>query len=87
MADGLGMLGYFAAPERFAREVAAYRAILRQPLEVILRPMPPDTASADDLAAKVAVAAAPVQADVSFYHYGFMRLENLAWIRQPWPAA
>jgi hypothetical protein len=83
VADGLGMLAYFAEPARFEREVQAYRAVSEQTrLETILRPMPPDSTSAEDLAAKVATARRAGATDVSFYHYGFMRLENLAWIRQ-----
>jgi hypothetical protein len=88
VVDGLGMLAYFAALERFEREVAAYQAIpaVRR-LEVIFRPMPPDSASPGDLAAKVLAARQAGASDVSFYHYGFMRLENLAWVRQALTAA
>ena len=34
------------------------------------------------VAAKVFSARSAGIADVSFYHYGFMRLENLAWVRE-----
>jgi hypothetical protein len=88
VVDGLGMLAYFAALERFEREVAAYQSISAvKRLEVIFRPMPPDTASPADLAAKVISARRAGAADVSFYHYGFMRLENLGWIREALTAA
>jgi hypothetical protein len=77
-ADGIGMLGYFADPARFQRELAAYRE-LGTDLEVVLRPMPPDTSSAEALQTRVASLRGV--RDVSFYHYGFMRLENLGWIK------
>jgi hypothetical protein len=81
--DGVGVLGYFADIDRFVREVAAYREIVPSPgtLEVLLRPMMPDTSSPDALAAKVAALVDLGEIDISFYHYGFMRLESLGWIR------
>jgi hypothetical protein len=52
--DGLGMLGYFADPSRLEREIDAYQQLLpaNAPLDVILRPMPPDSRDADELAAR-----------------------------------
>ncbi len=82
-ADGTGMLGYFADEQRFDREVEAYlRVAPADRLEVILRPMPPDTASAEQLRQRVAALRAAGVGEVSFYHYGFMRLESLDWIAQ-----
>jgi len=80
--DGLGMLGYFAALDRFEREVAAYQRVLPadRPLEVILRPMPPDVDSPLALADKLAVLRRAGIDDVAFYHYGLMRLESVGWI-------
>ena len=85
--DGIGVLGYFAAIDRFVRELAAYREVVPSPhtLEVLLRPMMPDTGSADELAAKVTALIDLGEIDISFYHYGFMRLESLAWIRAALP--
>jgi len=80
--DGLGMLGYFAEPSRLEREVSAYQQILpaNRRLDVLLRPMPPDSRGADELAAKVRVLRHHGIGDIGFYHYGLMRLEALGWI-------
>jgi hypothetical protein len=80
--DGLGMLGYFADPRRLELEVEAYRHVLPDsaPLEVLLRPMAPDSRGADELAAKVDVLRRQGIRDIAFYHYGMMRLEALGWI-------
>jgi len=80
VANGLGAIGYYADPVRLDRELRAYSAF-GAPLEVILRPMYPDSVSADQLAEKVAIVRSTGAADLSFYHYGFMRLESLDWIR------
>jgi hypothetical protein len=82
--DGVGMLGYFADTDRLAREVSAYQVLVpadRQ-LEVLLRPMAPDSRSAEELAAKVGVLHRRGIHDIGFYHYGLMRLEALGWIAQ-----
>ena len=81
-SDGLGALAYFAALDRFEREVAEYQKVLApgRRLEVVSRPMLPDAASSDALAAKLAVLERLGVDDVAFYHYGFMRLESLHWI-------
>lgn len=80
--DALGVLGYFAEPARLEQEVRAYQECLPadRPLEVLLRPMAPDSRSAAELAAKLRVLERLGVEDVAFYHYGFMRLEALAWI-------
>jgi hypothetical protein len=80
--DGLGVLGYFAEPARFRREVDAYRALLppERDLLVLLRPMQPDVASSDELAVKLRILAESGVERVGFYHYGFARLESLDWI-------
>ena len=76
------MLGYFADPSRLEREVRAYRQLLPAdgPLDVLLRPMPPDSRNGDELAAKVSVLRRYGIRDIAFYHYGLMRLEALGWI-------
>jgi hypothetical protein len=51
-------------------------------LSVALRPMPPDCFSPTELAQKIAVAGGFAADWVEFYHYGFMRLENLDWIAE-----
>src|SRR5207248_7918712 len=83
VCDGLGVLGYFADTDRLEREIGAYQQHLppaSQQIEAILRPMAPDSASAQELAAKVALLRRHGVPDIDFYHYGLMRLEALDWI-------
>jgi len=81
--DGIGVLAYFAEPDRLDREIAAYQRTVPtgKGLEVLLRPMLPDAESPAALAMKVASLRRSGITDISFYHYGFMRLESLDWIR------
>jgi len=76
-------IGYAVDPERLRLDLSAYRAIIGpdRKLSVIMRPMAPDCASAENLAAKLAVARDLGAAEAGFYHYGFMRLESLDLIR------
>ena len=76
-------IGYAADPERLRLDLSAYRSIIGpdRKLSVIMRPMAPDSDSAENLAAKLAVARDLGATDVGFYHYGFMRLESLDLIR------
>jgi hypothetical protein len=46
-----------------------------------MRPMAPDCDSAENLAAKLTVANGLGVTEMSFYHYGFMRLDSLDLIR------
>jgi hypothetical protein len=80
--DGMGMLGYFADPSRLEREVLAYQQLLPadRPPEVLLRPMPPDSRTANELATKISVLHRRGIRDVGFYNYSLMRLEALGWI-------
>ena len=82
-SDGLGVLAYFADLDRFERELSVYEHLMpsRRSLEVLLRPMLPDADSPEALTAKIARLRQLGVQDVSFYHYGFMRLESLDWIR------
>lgn len=81
--DELEVLGYAAEVDRFRLDLAAYRALLAgTPLAVAVRPSPPDCTSAADLAAKVQAAAQLGVERIDFYHYGFLRLEALDWIRE-----
>jgi hypothetical protein len=79
----LEAIGYAADPERLRLDLAAYRAAIgpERTLSVILRPMAPDCDGAENLAAKLAIARELGVTEVSFYHYGFMRLESLDLIR------
>jgi hypothetical protein len=77
---GVMALAYAVDPERVRLDLDAYRAL--GPLaSVALRPMPPDCRSAENLAAKVAVARAAGAEEVAFYHYGLCRLSALDWAR------
>ena len=77
-------IGYAADPERLRFDLAAYRSAIgpEGKLSAILRPMPPDCDSADNLAAKLAVAREAGAVEAGLYHYGFMRLESLDLIRE-----
>lgn len=83
-AGGLEAIGYARDPERLRFDLMAYRELLPEgtPLSVALRPMLPDSDSPADLVAKVAVARQVGVDWVDFYHYGFMPLDRLDWIRQ-----
>ena len=80
----LEAIGYAADPERLRFDLAAYRSAVgpEGKVSVILRPMAPDCDSADNLAAKLAVARQAGAVEAGFYHYGFMRLESLDLIRE-----
>jgi hypothetical protein len=83
VTDGLGMLGYFADESRFSHELGGYvQVVPAERLEVILRPTPPDTSSSRQLRERIRALSQRGVGEVSFYHYGFMRLENLDWIGQ-----
>src|SRR5581483_7971607 len=76
------VLGYAADVERLRLDLDAYGALLDgQPLSLALRPSAPYCDSAQNLAAKVALAREHGVKRVDFYHYGFVRLEALDWIR------
>jgi hypothetical protein len=80
--DGVGVLGYVREPAELRRDLTAYRTAIgsKPQLSVAVRPMPPDSLSANDVAAKIAVAGEFGAGWVEFYHYGFMRLRNLDWV-------
>jgi hypothetical protein len=76
------VLGYAADVDRVALDLEAYReALPGSDVSVALRPSPPDCAGPDNLKAKVALARERGARRVDFYHYGFVRLEALDWIR------
>ena len=82
--DIIEATGYAADLDRLSVDLDAYRSLLANPsqLGLVLRPMPPDCRSADNLAAKIALARERGLQRVDFYHYGFCRLRSLDWIRQ-----
>ena len=78
----IGALGYTADPARLRLDLEGYTRLLGgRPFAVTLRPMLPDTASAENLRAKVLTARDFRVEQLSFYHYGLARLDALDWIR------
>jgi hypothetical protein len=87
--DIIEATGYAADPDRLRVDLDAYRSLLADPsqLGLVLRPMPPDCRSDDNLAAKIALARERGLKRVDFYHYGFCRLRSLDWVRQSFTSA
>jgi hypothetical protein len=75
---GIEAIGYAADPERIRGDLDAYGGAA---VSVILRPTTPDCDSPENLRAKVELAREHGLGRADFYHYGFMRLEALDWIR------
>ncbi len=84
VCDIVSATGYAADPGRLNLDLDAYEALVPDAsrLGLVLRPMPPDCRSADNLAAKVALARERGLGRLDFYHYGFCRLDALDWIHQ-----
>jgi hypothetical protein len=82
--DIIEATGYAADPDRLGFDLDAYRHLLADTsrLGLMLRPMPPDCRSADNLVTKVALARERGLKRIDFYHYGFCRLRSLDWVRQ-----
>jgi hypothetical protein len=78
VSDGIEAIGYAADPERIRGDLDAYGDAA---VSVVVRPTLPDCDSAENLRAKVALARERGLRRVDFYHYGFMRLDALDWIR------
>jgi hypothetical protein len=80
------VLGYAADVERVRLDLEAYRrALADATLSVVFRPMPPDCETAENLAAKLALARELALTWAGIYHYGFLRLEALDLIRDALP--
>jgi len=78
----LEAIGYAADPDRLRFDLEAYRAVVRGgALGVVLRPVPPDSDSVENLRAKVDLARELELERVDFYHYGLMPLGALDRIR------
>jgi hypothetical protein len=75
---GIAAIGYAADPERIRGDLDAYGDAA---VSVILRPTTPDCDSEENLRAKVELARERGLRRTDFYHYGFMRLDALDWIR------
>jgi hypothetical protein len=84
VCDTVAATGYATDPGRLNLDLNVYRAVVPDPsrLGLVLRPMPPDCRSADNLAAKVALARERGLGRLDFYHYGFCRLQALDWVRR-----
>ena len=84
VCDTVSATGYAADPGRLAFDLDAYQVLVPEAsrLGLVLRPMPPDCRSADNLAAKITLARERGLDRVDFYHYGFCRLDALDWIHQ-----
>jgi hypothetical protein len=76
--DGIQAIGYAADPERIRGDLDAYGDAA---VSIIFRPTTPDCDSPDNLRAKVELARQRGLRRADFYHYGFMRLDALDWIR------
>jgi hypothetical protein len=84
VCDGFGVLGYVRELEALRLDLAAYRKAIGTTgqLSVALRPMPPDCVSPAELSQKITLLNGFAADWVEFYHYGFMRLQNLDWIAE-----
>ena len=84
VCDTVSTTGYAATPSRLDFDLDAYAALVPEAsqLGLVLRPMPPDCRSADNLAEKVVLARERRLGRLDFYHYGFCRLDALDWIHQ-----
>ena len=88
VCDTIEATGYAADPDRLSLDLDAYQPLLADTsqLGVMLRPMPPDCRSANNLVAKVALARKRGLRRIDFYHYGFCQLRSLDWIRESFAA-
>jgi hypothetical protein len=84
VCDTLAVTGYAADPGRLDFDLDAYQTLVSDAsrLGLVLRPMPPDCRSPENLAAKVALSRERGLGRLDFYHYGFCRLDALDWIDQ-----
>lgn len=80
---GIEAIGYVADSARLRLEIEAYQTMIGEetPLAVCLRPSPPDCENAANLAQKVLLLRSLGVTQTDFYHYGFLRLAALDWIR------
>ena len=80
---GFEVVGYAAEPERLRLDIEAYREVIgeERALGVCVRPSPPDCEDATNLAEKLSISRSLGVTRLDFYHYGFLRLSALDWIR------
>jgi hypothetical protein len=84
VADAMSILGYTHDLRQLEADLSAYRALLPNgyPISVAMRPMPPDSASAQDVANLIRVIMGAKPEWLEFYHYAMMKLSSLDWIKQ-----
>jgi hypothetical protein len=81
------VLAYAADVERVRLDLEAYRDALGDAtVSVVLRPIPPDCDTVENLAAKLALARELGLGWAGIYHYGFLRLETLDLVRAAFEA-
>ena len=81
------VLAYAADVERVRLDLETYRDALGDAtVSAVLRPIPPDCETAENLAAKLALARELGVTWAGIYHYGFLRLETLDLIREAFEA-
>jgi hypothetical protein len=80
---GFEAIAYVADPERLRLDIETYLALIggETPFGVCLRPSPPDCENAKNLANKLSLVRSLGVGRADFYHYGFLRLSALDWIR------
>jgi hypothetical protein len=81
---GLSAMGYSRSQTRFMADLKRYRDLLPAdiPMSVVVRAMPPDCFSPDDLRPKLTAAESLGIDWAECFVYGLMRLEGLDWFRQ-----
>jgi hypothetical protein len=81
------VLAYAADVERVRLDLDAYRRALGDAkVSAVFRPIPPDCETAENLAAKLALAGDLGLEWAGIYHYGFLRLETLDLVRAAFEA-
>jgi len=82
VVDEFEVLGYATETAAIKRIVTGYAAAIadRAEVAVALRPMWPDTTSAQDLSDRVQVAVDAGASRIDFYHYGLMPKGSLDWV-------
>lgn len=81
-ADALEVPFYEPSPQRIAADVFdVKRRAPAASVRAILRPGPPDMASAEQLTASIAALRAAGVDDLAFYNYGLLRRHHLGWLR------
>lgn len=83
ITGGLEAMSYATDPARIRFDLEAYLDAIPTDtrLGTIMRPMPPDCETADNLAEKVSIARQLGLRSVDFYHYGLASRESLARIK------